>query len=166
MREGFVQSYRMEATLTPMADTYYFEIELNELISGDGKKSTWGLPRNKFYDINQFTIVGNELKNLAISYANTHQGLIATIKDALHNGNKVKLEGVQLKDDPPIVRPVDLDDRDMVVADEPVGEEPETPAGPFDRPFPAGDDNLTLVDVDAIDDIPQFELRQATIYKN
>ena len=165
IKEGFVQNYRMEATLVPLADTYYFEVELNEQLTGNGRKSNWGLPRNKFYDINQFTVVGNDIKNFAISYANTHQGIIATIKDALHNGNRVKLEGVKLKDDPPIIPPIEIENPDMVVVDEPADEEPDNPNGIFGRPINVGDHDLTMTDVPVKDDIPQFELRQVTIYK-
>ncbi len=165
IKEGFVQNYRMEATLAPLADTYYFEVELNEQLTGNGRKSNWGLPRNRFYDINQFTVVGNKVKNFAISYANTHQGIIATIKEALHNGNKVKLEGIKLKDDPPIIAPIEIEVGDMVMVDEPVAEEPDNLNGPFDRPINVGDQDLTVA-VDPIkDNIPQFELRQVTIYK-
>lgn len=166
IKEGFVQNYRMEATLAPLADTFYFEVELNEQLAGNGRKSNWGLPRNKFYDINQFTVAVDEVKNFAISYANTHQGIIATIKDALHNGNRVKLEGVKLKDDPPIIDPIDIEIGDLVVEDEPAGDEPDNPNGLFDNPINVGDQDLVLADDPVEDDIPQFELRQVTIFKN
>ncbi len=79
----------------------------------------------------------------------------------MHNGNKVKLEGVKLKDDPSIIAPIEIEGQDRVVVDE-----SDNPNGAFERPVNVGAQDLTMADAHVEDDIPQFELRQVTIYKN
>jgi hypothetical protein len=163
-KEGYVQGYRIEGTLTPAADTYYFEVSISSDETGSVRIQTWGLPRNYISDVLDLTPTE---KRYAVSYSNTHQAIIATVKDALHNGNKVLFEGISLG--PPEPPFGDFD----VTPDLPIDNVNELPGATEEPPgqgrFPIEVDDDAGVAVDpprrVEDDLPGFELRQVTIYK-
>lgn len=163
-KEGYVQGYRIEGTLTPAADTYYFEVSISSDENGTVQIQKWGLPRNYISDALDLTPTE---KRYAVSVSNTHQAIIATVKDALHNGNKVLFQGISLGlTEPPFGDfevPLDL----------PIGNVNELPGAPGEPleggPFPIdiGEDAGVAIDPPrrVEDDLPGFELRQVTIYK-
>lgn len=163
-KEGYVQGYRIEATLTPTADTYYFEVSISSDENESVRIQTWGLPRNNISDVLDLTPTE---KRYAVSYSNTHQAIIATVKDALHNGNKVLFEGISLGgpvDDFGPIAELPIDNANELI-DDPPGDPAPPGRGPFS--IEVGDDAGVAVDRPrrVEDDLPGFELRQVTIYK-
>lgn len=157
-KEGYVQAYRIEGTETPGADTYYFEVTITGDVEGTDKHQKWGLPRNNVSDVLDLNPTG---KRFAISYSNTHQAIIATVKDALHNSNRVLFEGNSLGLGMARAAP------EFGVPGPPAREIPShIPGG---RPFPIEPDadsgGVVIPPRPNPDDLPGFELRQVTIYK-
>ena len=153
--EGYVQYYRIEATDEPSQCKYYFEVAISADEEGKEPQTTWALPRDKMMHL--LDTVRPTNSRYAVSYSNTHQGIIATLKDALHNRNKVQLEGTFLGSDianhnPPSAIP------DFVPRDDRV-----------EAPDLGGVDSPTIVDSQGIGSKtykgPNYELMQVTIFR-
>jgi hypothetical protein len=88
-KTGYIQSYKVELNPQPLVHHDYLFVTITDDTSGALNLETWVLIRNIAGSVDNFP----SGDNCAVTYANVSQALIATIKDAFQNQNKVLLEG-------------------------------------------------------------------------